>query len=138
MRIAHISIEECKHRTLYRLISRNLSFGVFDMESNAFVGIREKFGSRFLDKEFHYDTGAPFGTAHPVEPLAVLPEDIKLLVCLPGSVDGITGRAVAFDEERKTQNDWGWYFVDTGEYDMNIKPYVISNKLLFEWLKDFK
>lgn len=43
-----ISISECKKRRVYKLHSRNLSFGVFDGDTG-FIGIRTKFGSRFLD-----------------------------------------------------------------------------------------
>jgi hypothetical protein len=68
-----IPLTECKHGYLYRISSRNLAFGVFNENSQGFVGIREKFGNRYLFTEFHWDTGAPFGTVHPKELLEECP-----------------------------------------------------------------
>jgi hypothetical protein len=62
----YIPLEECKHGYLYRLSSRNLSFGVFDQTTKGFVGIRQKFEIRYLFTEYHWDTGEPFGTAYPL------------------------------------------------------------------------
>ena len=73
-----IPLSECQHRHLYRLYSRNLSCGVYNQETKGFVGIREKFGLRFLDIESHYDTGSPFGTANPIEDLGPIDEDVAL------------------------------------------------------------
>jgi hypothetical protein len=39
---------------VYKLESRNLSYGVWDGKSG-FIGIRLKFHSRFLDTELHWD-----------------------------------------------------------------------------------
>lgn len=61
-----IKLAECKPRTVYRLNSRNLEIGVFN-GSEGFIGIREKFDRRYLFTEYHHDTGAPFGTATPLE-----------------------------------------------------------------------
>jgi len=53
-------IDKCWNWTkVYKLISRNLSFGVFDGNTR-FIGIRTKCGRRFLDTEDHWDTGPPF------------------------------------------------------------------------------
>lgn len=65
----HIRLEDCKHSYLYRIYSRNLSFGVFHKKSSGFIGIREKFGYEYLFTEYHFDTGAPYGTVHPLEEL---------------------------------------------------------------------
>ena len=131
----YIPLNECKHKELYRLDSRNLSIGVFNSLVNGFIGIRTKFSNRFLSCEYHYDTGAPFGTARPLESLnMVLPDDIEPLELLPGSIDHNTKRLVACDENRIKNKEWPWYFVDTGEFDSKIKPYAISNNKLFEWL----
>lgn len=73
-----INLSECKKRRVYKLHSRNLSFGVFDGKTG-FIGIRTKFGSRFLDTEYHWDTGPPFGTACPEEDTGIdIPEEIIL------------------------------------------------------------
>ncbi len=103
MTAQHIPLADCKHGHLYRISSRNLSFGVFDSESQGFIGIRGKFHDRFLFTEYHWDTGPPFGTVRPQEELVRVPDDIE--VCEgKGSVDQKTRRPVSFDKEK------GWYF----------------------------
>ncbi len=62
-----IPIELCKHGFLYKIYSRNLDCGVYDETTKGFVGIRTKFGSRYLFTEYHWDTGAPFGTVQPIK-----------------------------------------------------------------------
>jgi hypothetical protein len=68
-----IPLNECIHGGLYRIDSRNLSIGVFDEKAQGYVGIREKFGARFLFTEYDWDTGPPFGTATPKEFLGMCP-----------------------------------------------------------------
>ena len=63
----HIPLTECEHGHIYKLDSRNLSFGAFDKEDGEFLGIRYKFGDRFIDREEHWDLGPPHGTAKPVK-----------------------------------------------------------------------
>ena len=69
----YIPIGECKHGYLYRIACRNLIIGVYNEPQGGFVGIRTKFGSRFLFTEYHWDTGEPFGTVQPVEILEECP-----------------------------------------------------------------
>lgn len=72
---SYIPLPECQERKLYRLLARNISIGVFNPEQG-FIGIRTKFGSRFLDSENHWD--APeFATAKPVEVIGELPAEIR-------------------------------------------------------------
>lgn len=61
-----ISIEECKDQYFYRISSRNLGFGVYNEENKGFTGIRKKFDFEYLATEYHWDTGAPFGTVMPL------------------------------------------------------------------------
>lgn len=68
-----IKLEDCKHGYTYRISSRNLIYGVFNKPVNGFVGIREKFTREYLFTEFHWDTGAPFGTVNPLEELEECP-----------------------------------------------------------------
>ncbi len=70
-----IEIKDCKNGWLYKLRSRNLKFGVFT-DDHLFTGVREKFSSRFLDDELHWDCGAPYGTAKPLEELEECPIDV--------------------------------------------------------------
>mgnify|MGYP001597372953 CR=1 FL=1 len=129
----HIPIQECKDRMLYRIVSRNLTFGIFKTATNGFMGIREKFGRYFLFTEFHYDTGAPFGTAHPQQELEPMPQDMALEEIL-GIVDNKTGRPVAFDKPVK-EGGKGWYYLDTDTASTEISPVSIPNEQLFDWLK---
>lgn len=76
-----IPIDELVPRGIYRLYSRNLLVGVWNGKTDkwcGFVGIREKFGDRFLFSEYHWDTGAPYGTARPLELIGIVPEGIDL------------------------------------------------------------
>lgn len=103
-----IPLAECKHGVLYRLDARNLSVGVFRMASRSFVGIREKFGRRYLDAELDYDVGAPNGTATPIQELCQCPiEDLRESV----------GSKTVTDEDGDT-------------YQV-----LVSNDALFEWLE---
>lgn len=131
-----IGLTQCKKRRVYKLISRNLSFGVFDGETR-FIGIRTKCGMRFLDTEDHWDTGPPFGTARPEKDTGiVVPEEIILHVHdnegIP--VDKVTGRDVSFDKP-VFEGGKGWFFADTGESNENIYPIVFDNRKLFEFLE---
>lgn len=69
----YIPISELKHRRLYRLSSRNLFAGFWNAHAECFTGIRLKFGSKFLDAEYHWDAPLALykGTAKPLEDLAV-------------------------------------------------------------------
>lgn len=72
----YLSIEQCRIGGLYLLDSRNLAIGVFRKSPESlltksgfthdFVGIRDKFGRRYLFSEFHGDCGEPWGTAYPI------------------------------------------------------------------------
>lgn len=131
-----INLAECKKRRVYKLISRNLSFGVFDGDIR-FIGIRTKFGRRMLDAEDHWETGPPFGTARPDEDTCiVIPEEISLHLCenegIP--IDKATGRDVAFDRP-VSKGGKGWFFKDTGESDENIRPIAFENRKLLEFLE---
>ena len=63
----YIPLEKCVDGNLYLLDARNFNIGVFFQKESLFIGIRTKFGSRFLDIEFHWDTGPPYGTVIPLE-----------------------------------------------------------------------
>lgn len=69
---------ECKDRQLYKIFSRNLTFGIYVAETGGFIGLREKFGNTYLFTEYHRDNGAPFGTVAPKKALAVMPAEIPL------------------------------------------------------------
>lgn len=131
-----IPLTECKNGFLYRIHSRNLTHGVFVQAHGGFVGIREKFGSKYLFMEYHYDTGPPYGTVHPLEELSKIPDDIVLEESL-GTADDITGRLVAFDRP-VDKGGKGWYFSDTGESSDDIRPRTVPNTKLFEFLRGYE
>lgn len=73
-----IPMDECEKGVIYRLHSRNLTLGVYD-GNTGFIGIREKFGSRYLFTEYHYDSGPPFGTVTPLAEVDIVPKEIELV-----------------------------------------------------------
>ena len=70
-----IPLKDCKHGYCYLVNCRNLDFAVFNEKKKGFIGIRTKFGHRFLDTEYHWDTGAPHGTAKPLKLIEKCPVD---------------------------------------------------------------
>lgn len=73
----YIPLSGCVTRGIYRLLSRNLAVGVYDGDGG-FIGIRTKFGERYLFTEHHWDQGAPFGTVRPLGLLGALDENVEL------------------------------------------------------------
>ena len=74
-----IPLTECIDRKFYLIYARNFWYGVFSKEEKGFIGIRTKFGQRYLSTEYHWDTGEPHGTVKPYEILNIdLPENIAL------------------------------------------------------------
>lgn len=128
-----IPLAECVEGRVYRLHSRNLDLGVFVSADRGFIGIREKFGSRYLFTEYHHDTGPPYGTATPLEDIGEVPENINL-VERHGSIDQVTKRPVAFDKPIRGGGR-GWYFVDTDEASEDIRPISVHNDKLFGFLE---
>lgn len=139
-----ILLEDCLNRHVYRLCSRNLGVGVYDAARLGFIGIREKFGERYLFLEYHWDYGGgPYGTANPLEDLGLLPRRIQAKES-SAVVDRETGRPVAFDRTEtsipliRSRPDVlrprGWYFLDTGEYASGIEAVSLGNQPLFDYL----
>lgn len=135
--IAGLSVAECKPGRLYRFRSRNLWLGVFNGlpgSEAGFIGIREKFGSRYLFTEYHHETGGCFGTVSGVKDAGLdLPSGIRLSDHAENTVDSHTGRVVMFDKP-VAQGGRGWYYVDTGESSAAIRPTDCGNPKLFVWL----
>jgi hypothetical protein len=71
-----IAKDQCVVRGIYELDSRNLAVGVWTGES--FLGVRAKFDSQFIAREYHWNDGPPFGTAKPLKQLGMLPAEIPL------------------------------------------------------------
>lgn len=137
-----IPMEDCIHGRVYRIHSRNLTVGCWNEDKNGFIGIRTKFGERYLFTEYHVDTGPPYGTVRfHLDTGTDVPDDIMIKEQL-GTVDTITGRPIAFDRDAKNPNGEGyapgwWTFVDTGEVCPAIpscRSASVFNKALFEFL----
>lgn len=63
----YIPVDDCIHGGLYKVYARNFSLGVYNKREQGFIGIRHKFTMEFLDTEYHWDTGAPYGTVKPTD-----------------------------------------------------------------------
>lgn len=61
LRDESIPLEELVVGEAYLLEARNIRIGIWD--GNAFHGIRNKFGTSFIDSEIHYDLCTRHGTA---------------------------------------------------------------------------
>ena len=146
----YIPLDKCEDGAVYEIHSRNLSVGVFVKDQEGFIGIRTKFGSRFLFTEYHWDQGAPYGTVHPIRKLDVkVPDGVKIVEYL-GTIDKKTGRPADFSktpcatgngkafENGKTITVKGWYYTGTGEASEDIGGVLVPNDKLFEFLDGIK
>ena len=124
---------EVQDRHVYLLRSRNLEAGVYSLEKNGFIGIRTKFGSRFLDCEYLHHT------AWPVKDIGVLPEGIEARE-RDASVDEASGREVKYLGSDLPLEDVarGWSYVDTGEMSQEIRPLSRMHQPLFDYLEQIE
>lgn len=120
---------------VYRVHSRNVSVGIcwtigtsrivvdgIDDTHGTFLGIREKFGSRYLTTEEGWA----------IEDLGPLPDGIPVVESL-GMFDRRNGRPVAFDRP-VSQGGRGWFYTDTDEADQEIFAKQRENKALKDYL----
>lgn len=115
---------------LYKIHSRNLSFGVWDGDKG-FIGIRTKFGSRFLFTELHWDVDQNYGTvSHAIDTGLDVPNNIEI-IDRGGTVDNKTNKPVFYNKDKS-----GWSWEVNGEIDKSIWPCSRENKDLFVWLDD--
>lgn len=125
-------MEDLVARRIYKIKCRNLSYGMWNGK-DGFVGIRYKFGDRFLFTEFHWDTGEPYGTVWDAEDTGVdLPEGISMETSL-GARDHATGRRVVYDKK-----DMIWRDAVTNQRVPQALPSTIHNVALFDFLDQFK
>jgi hypothetical protein len=131
-------------RGIYRLRSRNLNVGVYD-GNIGFIGIREKFHSLYLFREYHVDHGGMHGTASPLEFLGLLDEAIpvretlgsKCLVC-QAPVDYVEWTA---DEEGNGYKG-RWCHINEQQgiddtIDHEVDPWAVPNAELFSALEAY-
>jgi len=135
-----IPLEQCIKGRVYRLHCRNLSHGVYD-GANGFIGIRTKFGSRFLFTEIHWDADQHFGTVSGMEDTGLdVPDEIEIRESFP-TVDRTTGRPVRFDPLNYCDDGprrSGWVFSDTDEWKPDIWPVSYGYKPLFKFLEEIE
>lgn len=67
-----IPVSELVHGGLYKLDAKHLKYGVYASDRKAFIGVRLKFGTPYLDTEVDWELG---GTALPVEFVSLCPLD---------------------------------------------------------------
>lgn len=147
----YIPLVECIKGFLYKIHSRNLSFGVYD-GNKGFIGIREKFNDRYLFTEYHHDTGAPYGTVKPFELICELPKEIdcnERQIHKYGSADWAVNPVSKIPEpvlrrglqENEPQHGKRQGFVDEWAETKErlpdrLYPYVELNQELFNWLEE--
>jgi hypothetical protein len=62
---------------LYRVRARNFDHAIYDGE--VFIGVRSKFGHRFLDAELHESAGPPHGTVREVQDTGIdCPHEVQI------------------------------------------------------------
>ena len=132
---AYIPLTECEHGYLYRIASRNLSYGVYNAKDKGFIGIRTKFHDRYLFTELHWDCGEPYGTVKPKAVLEKVPDGIEIDDSL-GAVDRATGEPVSFDKPI-AEGGKGWVFTKTGQPSVDIWPMSKENEKLFKYLDNY-
>jgi len=114
-----------EHRRIYKVSCRNLTLAVWNKTAKTFTGIREKWGSRYLDSEFPYVDG---GTVRNWSETAYsVPEDIPLDVFL-GTECSDCKQPVDFSEVAK----WRHLKEDSSH---PARPMTISNVKLFDFIQ---
>lgn len=69
----YLTPKQLKLGETYIVDARN--FTIAKYTEQGFEGIRHKYGQRFLDTEFHWDQGVPYGTVKPIR--AATAEEIQ-------------------------------------------------------------
>ena len=128
-----IPFEELKIGTVYKLNSRNLALGVFTADKG-FIGIRTKFGNRFLDQEYEWCTDDNYGTARAIEDIGKI-NDIELVISL-GTRCPKCSQTVNFDINREVKSRW--HHDDDTVMCEGAIPTSIGNKELFLALERFE
>ena len=152
-----LKLSDCVRGKIYSLNSRNLYLGVFD-GNDSFIGIRQKFDSRYLCSEQYY--GETFGTAKPLKEIGEVPSWIDLkcslvTICsncgrpckwipIPGTNIGksehipwekYVGDDICEDED---ENDDRPEYIPFDFGGCEASPLSIPNQYLFDFLDNFK
>jgi hypothetical protein len=92
----YLKIDEMKPFYTYKINARNGRVGIWRPKTQDFLLKRTKFYNTFTFGEFHYDTGAPFGTARPIEELEQS----------PFTEDDLHSRTMTWEEAGREKPDW--------------------------------
>lgn len=137
-------------RHVYKLVSRNLPYGVWAPDANSFIGIREKFGSRSLFAEVINEPSGN-GTAAAIEDTGVVVPDHIVIEETLGSVCSVCGAAASFKEwtpeeitnlEAQAGRARGGEYVGRGRWlcgcadFLDSRPNAVLNRPLFELLEE--
>jgi hypothetical protein len=141
-----IKLGELQRGTVYRLQSRNLACGVWNGK-DGFIGIRTKFGGRFLDMEIHWDLSKTFGTAQALEELGTIPESISLQISLRTECGDCHGPLKYIRRHAEQEGASGEWLHDDGSPNCSVpalndkagkaSPVAISNDALFAELQKY-
>lgn len=84
---SEITIPDCmkadklKAGYLYKVKARNGNFGIWlGIENRAFAVSRHKWGTNYIDEEYHYDLDKYYGTVIPLEQIEVSPFNMDDIV----------------------------------------------------------
>ena len=125
-KVTGIAFSELKYGMIYKLQARNLSYGVFD--GDGFIGIRTKFGTRFLDKELEWTQSLYFGTAWAIEEvIPVTDTPIKMTLYVECEC---CRKRIAYSEEKKD-----WFHEDGSVICAQASHVAVQNEHLFELLE---
>ena len=136
-------------RHVYKLVSRNLPYGVWAPDDDSFIGVREKLGSRYLFSEIINEPPGN-GTATAIEDTGVVVADDIVIDEILGSVCEVCGAETSFKEwtpeereklEAQAKRTRGRQSVGRGRWlcdcedFLDSRPNSVLNRPLFELLE---
>jgi hypothetical protein len=106
--------------------------GIYQKSTGGFLGVREKFGSKYIFEEEHREKGTSYGTVTPYMELPeFLPESILLVESLPPTCESCGG-LVGYSKY-KAGADRGWIHLEE-DCGSEVIAIATRNKPLFDWL----
>lgn len=136
-----IPVDKLVDRKLYRVLSRNLTLGVWNASTNGIIGLREKFGRVYPFEEYHWDTGSDgkgsYGTANPLQELPeTLPADIPMVCYLEPTCDKC-GDEVYWEPDSPSGGK-GKFYHRKNQSCTDCQPLSKVNTPLQEWLEEME
>jgi len=128
----YIKIEDLIDRCIYKILSRNLRYGVWNEKNKGFIGIRNKFNHEYLFTEYHYDIGAPYGTVKPEFIVENIKVDDKIIL-----LENMPSLCRKCNEEVSFVKEKGWIHNSENKC-IEIEPFSPINIDLFNILKNIE